>query len=120
MIEKLPLSLVRMLRRNQTDAENRLWYHLRNRRLKGIKFRRQQRIGNYIVDFVAYESKIIVEIDGGQHNEPSGISHDRERTTWLEGHGFKVIRFWNNDVLKNTDFVLTSILDEVGKVAPSS
>ena len=120
MKDKLPLSIVRMLRRNQTEAENKLWYYLRDRRLNGIKFRRQQRIGKYVVDFVTYEHKLVIEVDGGQHNEVPGINSDTERTAWLVEHGLRVIRFWNNDVLKDTDLVLTSILNELSGDVPSS
>ena len=93
-----------------TDAEKRLWRHLRGKQLEGFKFRRQEPIGNYVADFVCYEKRIIVEVDGSQHCSEK----DHERDKWFEGqgfvvsaqpNGFKVLRFWNNEVLKNTQGV---------------
>ena len=98
----------RELRKNLTDAEDELWKHLRNRQISGNKFRRQQPIGKYIVDFVCLEKKLIVEVDGGQHNEQ--VSYDNERTAWLESQGYRVLRFWNNEVLENVEIVSDSIL----------
>ena len=83
--------------------------NLRNRQLGGLKFRRQQSLGDYIVDFISFDSKLIIEVDGGQHNELASIEKDEQRTKWLEGKGYQVIRFWNNDVLENVDGVLTKI-----------
>ena len=101
--------LARMLRQNQTEAEVRLWRHLRNRELVGHKFRRQYPIGPYIADFVYLERYLIVEADGGQHAEPE--AEDVRRTRFLESQGFKVLRFWNNDILSHTESVLTAILN---------
>jgi very-short-patch-repair endonuclease len=95
------------LRQRQTDAERRMWMLLRDRRLAHLKFRRQLPIGNYIVDLICLAKGLIIELDGGQHNDNPG---DAKRTTWLESRGYKVIRFWNNDVLKNREGVLTTIL----------
>ncbi len=106
----------RELRKNQTDAERRLWLHLRDRRLAGFKFRRQYPVGACIADFACLGKHLIVEVDGGQHNERQG--QDVQRTRFLERRGFRVLRFWNNDVLKNTDAVLNVILDALD--APSS
>ena len=89
------------LRKSSTDAERCLWKYIRNKKLSGLKFRRQMPIGKYIADFVCFENKIIIELDGGQHNEDAEIVDDKVRTVWLESQGFKVLRFWNNDVLKN-------------------
>jgi very-short-patch-repair endonuclease len=97
------------LRRNQTDAEKLLWRHLRNRGLRGTKFRRQYVIGKYIVDFVCIECELILEIDGGQHAEQQG--YDETRTRYLEQQGFQVMRFWNNEVLCETEGVLGMIED---------
>ena len=97
----------RNLRKNQTDAERLLWQHLRNRQMLGQKFRRQFSIDTYIVDFVCLEVKLIVELDGGQHAEQ--IEYDHRRTEQLQKRGFKVLRFWNNDVLQNTTGVLEAI-----------
>jgi very-short-patch-repair endonuclease len=104
--------LSRSLRRNQTEAEKRLWYHLRNRALTGWKFRRQHPIGPHIADLVCIEARLVVEIDGGQHQER--VDQDSRRTVSLEAHGYRVIRFWNNDVLSNTEAVLSAILAALG------
>ena len=103
----------RALRSNLTDAEQCLWQRLRRRQIAGVKFRRQQRIGHFIVDFVCFVRRLIVEVDGGQHAEQ--LQYDEQRTRWLEGLGFRVLRFWNNDVLANTDAVAQVILDAVEK-----
>jgi very-short-patch-repair endonuclease len=101
----------RALRKNSTDAESLLWSHLRGRRLAGYKFRRQYPINGYIVDFVVLESKLIVEVDGGQHAVRA--AQDDQRTKVLEQFGFRVVRFWNHDVLKNVEGVLESLLQEL-------
>ncbi len=103
------------LRSNQTDAEKILWHHLQNKQLEEHKFRRQQPIGNYIVDFVCLEKKLVVELDGGQHNEEAGIKYDQKRTEFLEKSGFKVLRFWNEQVFKNMSDVLDGIFAELSK-----
>ena len=87
----------RELRRNLTDAERALWQVLRNRQVSGYRFRRQAPIGPYVVDFVCFEIRLVIEVDGGQHIERA--DYDEGRTAWLEGAGFRVIRFWNNEVL---------------------
>jgi very-short-patch-repair endonuclease len=89
------------LRNNPTDAERILWQHLRLRQLGRYKFRRQQPLGPYIVDFVCLEKRLIVEVDGGQHN--SHHADDERRNAWLEQQGFRVLRFWNNEVLQNIE-----------------
>jgi len=96
----------RRLRREATDAERRLWFHLRNRQLGGFKFRRQETIGPFIADFACVACKLVVEADGGQH----GTERDAQRTACLEALGWSVLRFWNNDILQNSDGVLTTIL----------
>lgn len=98
----------RQLRKRSTDAERKLWLLLKNRRLGAYKFRRQVPLGNYIVDFLCYEKKLIVEVDGGQHN--SNVEYDMQRDAWLKKNGFKTIRFWNNQVLLNSDEVQLEIL----------
>lgn len=100
------LDFAKSLRRNMTDAEQRLWKRLRAHRLNGEKFRRQQPIGPYIVDFVHFGSRLIIEADGGQHYESRG---DAARDAWLQAQGFRVMRFWNNDILHNQDAVLEAI-----------
>ena len=103
-------NIARRLRRDQTDAEKTLWTRLRSKQLKGAKFRRQQPIGPYIVDFIDFDSRLVVEIDGGQHNEEKMINKDEDRTMWLIERGYQVLRFWDNEVLQNIDGVLEKIL----------
>jgi very-short-patch-repair endonuclease len=97
--------LARRLRRTPTDAEMRLWWHLRQKNLAGFRFRRQHPLGPYVVDFFCAEARLIVEVDGGQHAEESDT-----RRRWIEAQGYRLIRFWNNDVLGNTEGVLQEIL----------
>ena len=97
------------LRQKQTEAEKILWFKLRNRQLDGAKFRRQHRIGSYIVDFACLENKLIIEIDGGQHNQTLARENDEQRTQWLETTGYHVVRFWNSEVIQNTEGVLEKI-----------
>lgn len=97
----------RGLRRNQTDAEQTLWWRLRNRQLHGAKFRRQHQIGRYIVDFCCLEQKLVVELDGGRHADHSEA--DQQRTKVLEQQSYRVIRFWNHEVSANIDGVLEQI-----------
>ena len=92
------------LRKRSTDVEMILWRSLRAKQMEGLKFRRQQPIGRYIVDFVCFETKIIIEVDGGQHAVER--VNDAERDEWLRSQGFKVLRFWNNEVVTNTQGVL--------------
>ena len=99
--------LARDLRKRSTDAEKTLWQQLRGRRLDGFKFRRQVVIEPYIVDFVCLDMKLIVELDGGQHLDQS--LEDQQRTAALEAMGYRVVRFWNHDVLKHTDAVVVEI-----------
>jgi len=95
------------LSRNQTSAEEKLWTHLRTHRIGDIHFRRQHAIGNYIVDFAAPRKKLIIELDGSQHLEQK--EYDQERTAFLNSKGYKILRFWNNDVMNNLEGVLTVI-----------
>lgn len=103
---KTGTSRARLLRKQATNAENRLWYVLRNRNLDGLKFVRQMPIGRYFADFACREAALIVELDGSQHAESD---RDIQRTSFLLGQGYSVLRFWNNDVLRNRDGVLESI-----------
>jgi very-short-patch-repair endonuclease len=105
----------RRLRRDMTDAEKRLWSRLRMRQLNGLKFVRQEAVGKYIADFMCRYAKIIIELDGGQHADNE---RDVQRTAFLESRGYKILRFWNNDVLSNTEGVLESILAQVEKLPP--
>jgi len=87
-----------MLRRQSTNVEKLLWRRLRRKQLEGFKFRRQQPIGRYIVDFINFETKLIIELDGGQHATQK--DEDKRRDTWFEQQGFEVLRFWDNEVFK--------------------
>jgi very-short-patch-repair endonuclease len=93
-----------------------LWKHLRARQLDGLKFRRQEPIGHYVLDFICYEKELVIELDGGQHAIKK--EDDKERDTWLEQQGFKVLRFWNNEVLTNTDGVLEVIRENCLSPSP--
>ncbi|MBI4043034.1 MAG: endonuclease domain-containing protein [Deltaproteobacteria bacterium] len=106
----------RELRREMTDAERKLWSSLRFRQIGKYKFRRQQPIGKFIVDFICFEQKLIVEVDGGQHGEQT--RYDGERTAWLEHHGYRVLRFWNNEVLQETEGVIKVISDALASEIP--
>ena len=101
------IGIAKNLRKRSTDAEILLWRHLRTKQLERLKFRRQQPIGNYIVDFVCFEKRIVIEVDGGQHVIEK--YKDNKRDKWLEGQGFKVLRFWNNEVLMNIQGVFEVI-----------
>lgn len=111
---KQSLTNARALRKSMTDAERRLWYHLRAGRL-GVHFRRQAPIGPYIVDFAAIAHRLVVEIDGGQHAEPDQAGYDARRTADLERLGFRVLRFWNNEVLGHTEVVAEQIWEALGQ-----
>jgi very-short-patch-repair endonuclease len=106
MRDRIALSRARSLRKKPTDAERRLWYHLRGRQLGGKRFRRQVPIGAFIADFASLECALVVEVDGSQHRDSA---HDRRRDGYLLSRGFRVIRFWDNDVLLQTDAVLETI-----------
>jgi very-short-patch-repair endonuclease len=101
------LKHAKALRIDQTEAEQRLWYHLRAHRFMQMKFKRQKPIGPFIVDFICHESNLIIEVDGGQHQD--NFEYDQRRDAWLTGQGYIVLRFWNNDVLQQTESVLEAI-----------
>jgi very-short-patch-repair endonuclease len=96
------------LRAEMTDAEKKLWRHLRGRQIGGHQFRKQVPIGDYVVDFCCLKVRLVIEVDGGQHDARS--AQDEHRTRWLNGQGYRVIRFWNNEVLQNIDGVLQEIV----------
>jgi BirA family biotin operon repressor/biotin-[acetyl-CoA-carboxylase] ligase len=106
MNKKRLTPIARTLRRASTDAETRLWHHLRNRRLLGFKFRQQAPIGRHVADFACEQARLVIELDGGQHADSAT---DAERTAAIEAAGYHVLRFWNHDVLANTDGVLEEI-----------
>jgi very-short-patch-repair endonuclease len=112
LTESLLLSS-RNLRKNQTPWENKIWYYLRRKQFQGYRFRRQFVIGYYIVDFCCFEKKLIVELDGGLHNEKENQLNDLERTKVLEAQGYKVLRFWNNEIDNNLEGVLETILNNL-------
>jgi very-short-patch-repair endonuclease len=110
--------VARQLRSRMTDAERKLWFALKDRRFAAFKFRRQVPVGPYIADFLCYERRLIVEVDGGQHADSM---RDVERDNWLAQNEFRVARFWNNDVLKNLEGVLTVLVEQLERTPhPSS
>ena len=103
-----------------TDAERLLWRHLCAKQLEGVKFRSQEPVGRYIVDFVCFSHRLVIELDGGQHAQPREQLRDQQRDAWLEEQGFKVIRFWNNDVMRNIEGVVETIRHELlNAITPS-
>jgi very-short-patch-repair endonuclease len=100
-----------------TEAERRVWQILRSDQMKGYKFRRQVPIGRYIADFVCHEVRLIVEIDGGQHDRSS--PREAERGAFLQNEGYRILRFWNNEVLANLDGVHETIAGELGRITPT-
>ncbi|MEW9572445.1 endonuclease domain-containing protein [Rhodanobacter sp. Si-c] len=115
-MKRMNVNRARRLRVDQTDAEQKLWYHLRNRHLQGWKFRRQHEIDRYIADFLCRDAALIVELDGAQHGEQ--VAYDEARTRKLESMGYRVLRFWDNDVLTNIEGVLEVILEALASPAP--
>ena len=111
------IEFARKLRKTMTDAETRLWFHLRRRQLNGFRFRKQHPLGIYVVDFICVEELLVVEVDGGQHLESTS---DAVRDRWLCEKGFRVLRFWNNDVLARTDIVLAEIMGVLTAALPPS
>ena len=114
---RIMINIARDLRHNQTDAEKQLWAALRSIRSNGIRYRRQHPIGPYVVDFICLKKRLIIEVYGGQHAENEG--KDNQRTKWLEGEGYRVVRFWNTDVLFNIDGVMSLINELLAEVSPS-
>jgi adenine-specific DNA-methyltransferase len=110
------VGLARQLRKSWTDAELRLWQALRNRGVERHKFRRQHPVGPYVVDFICLEQKVVIEVDGSQHMERA--AYDNKRTTYLETQGFRAIRFWDNDVLMQTESVMQAIFDTLTGPSP--
>jgi very-short-patch-repair endonuclease len=111
----LAVATARRLRRDQTDAERKLWFRLRDRRLGGLKFRRQMPVGRFVVDFCREAARLIIEVDGGQHGER--LEQDADRTRILEAMGYLVLRFWNNDVLQNIDGVAETIVNTLNQTS---
>ena len=114
-VAKLQRARAKSLRNDMTDAEHRLWTALRGHRLNGLSFRRQTPIGRFTVDFVCHDKRLIVEVDGGQHAENA---RDVERDRWLTTKGYRVLRFWNHDVLRNRSGVLEVIAAAAAEYTP--
>lgn len=110
------LPLAKRMRHEPTEAERRLWSVLRASRMNGAKFRRQEQIGDYIADFVCFKARLIVEADGAQHAESAS---DRKRDEWLMSQGFRILRFWNNDILSNLDGVAETIRAKLESPLPN-
>jgi very-short-patch-repair endonuclease len=110
----MTVARAKQLRQNSTDAERSLWRVLRSRQIAGHKFRRQQPLGRFIVDFVCLEKRLVVEVDGGQHHQQRQATYDSERTTWLEQVGFRVLRFWDHEILKEIEAVKETIARALG------
>ena len=108
----------RSSRRDETDAERRLWSLLRSRPLDGFKFRRRRAIGPFIVDFCCFDKKLVLELDGVQHSQQE--LYDRRRTQYMNRHGFTVLRFWDNEVLQNTESVMSAIQNQIQKPVTKS
>jgi very-short-patch-repair endonuclease len=105
------LKHAKALRKDMTDAERRLWYHLRGHRFEGAKFKRQKPTGPFIVDFVCLESRLVIELDGGQHADD--VAYDQRRDAWLAANGYRVLRLWNNEVMQNLPGVLERIRESL-------
>ena len=116
-IGRIPKNIARNLRKDSTEAEKILWHRLRNKQLEGFKFRRQQIVGRYVVDFVNFERKLVVELDGSQHAVEKG--KDRERDHWFQTQGFEVLRYWNTEVFENLEGVLEAIRERLLTPSPS-
>jgi very-short-patch-repair endonuclease len=113
-MSKITTQHAKSLRQRSTDAERFLWRYLRAKRFTSLKFRRQQPVGPYIVDFICFEKRIIIELDGGQHSDQ--VNRDKIRDSWLKDQGYQVLRFWNNDVLTNIHGVLHIIMTVCSKI----
>ncbi|MBI2552515.1 endonuclease domain-containing protein [Candidatus Uhrbacteria bacterium] len=102
--------LAKDLRKNSTFAERLLWRHLKSKQVQGLKFRRQEPIGRYIVDFVCFAKKVVIELDGGQHGQEKLRAADKSRDEWLKDQGFTVLRFWNDEIMQNMEGVGEEIM----------
>ena len=109
-------TFARKLRKSETDAERKIWQQLRSKSLNGAKFRRQHPVGPYIVDFICINEKLVIELDGGQHQQQQ--DYDAKRTAFLEQSGYRVLRFWDDDVLLKRDSVMQVIFETLGSPSP--
>ncbi len=114
MPDRRPTRFAQSLRNNATFAERHLWRHLSRRQLEGHKFSRQMPVGPVVCDFLCREARLVIEVDGGQHNDSR---RDQSRTAYLNAEGYRVIRFWNNDVMGNVEGVVEAIRAELGRQA---
>ncbi len=112
------LQRARCLRKHPTEAEHRLWFALRLLKPLGLHFRRQVPIGKYVADFACHRAKIVVELDGSQHGLPENLKRDAERTAFLEQRGYRVLRFWNDEVLRGQEDVIDAVLRAAGSPPP--
>ncbi len=123
LLPAVTLARARSLRRHQTDAERKMWRLLHSRRLAGAKFRRNHPIGNFFADLCCLKAQVVVELDGGQHADEAQAAHDRGRTAYMTSRGFTVMRFWNEEILKEPERVLEQIYealpDEHSEAEPS-
>ena len=117
-IHPVTTSRARSLRSDMTDVERLLWRAIRSKQVNACRFRRQHPIGSYIADFACIERRLVVELDGGQHQDRS--AHDEQRTAYLQSQGWQTLRFWNNEVLNNLDGVLSTIVEHLNHAPPSS
>ncbi len=115
MPQRKLLEFARELRKSQTDAENLLWHHLRGRRFYNFKFRRQQPVCGYILDFYCHEANLGIELDGGDHNKKDQLHYDEKRARILESAGISIVRFWNHDVLQSLEAVLEELYNQLKK-----
>lgn len=118
-VSSTQIARARSLRRKMTDAERRLWHELKAHRLEGLHFRPQVPLGPFIADFVCHAHKLIIEVDGGQHNERADLARDEARTRWLNAIGYRVLRLWNVDVLANMEGVIDATLSAIAEATPS-
>jgi very-short-patch-repair endonuclease len=119
-VTELQRARAKELRRKMTRAETLLWRHLKADRLEGLGFRRQSPMGNYIADFVAHSCKLVVEVDGESHDFEERIRHDDRRDQWFSSRGYRVLRFTNDDVMKNLEGVVLAIRQAAEQAAPLS
>jgi very-short-patch-repair endonuclease len=110
-IDSFKRSNAKRLRDNRTEAEAILWRHLRRLEIDGTHFRRQVVLGPYVADFACMARKLVIEVDGSQHGTEQGLAADAVRTRWLEAEGYRVLRFWNNDVMASTESAMEAIYD---------
>jgi very-short-patch-repair endonuclease len=119
-VNKIQRDRAKRMRREMTRAETLLWRHLKADRLNGLGFRRQTPMGNYIADFVAHSCKLVVEVDGESHDFVERVRHDAVRDQWFASRGYRVLRFTNDDVMKNLEGVVLSIIEAAEQAAPLS